>query len=82
MYFSVYFNMIWNNKEKYIMFIMCTIDKLKVCVFMYKQESTLTGIEYTWKHTLIYYKTIILSNTSFAHLLIDSRTVIVIKRKC
>ena len=47
---------------------------------MYKQESMLTGIEYTWKHTWIYYKTIILSNTSFAHILIDSRTVVV--RKC
>lgn len=61
------------------MFIMCTIGKLKVRVFMYKQESMLTEIEYTWKYTLILYKTIILSNTSFAHILIGSRTVAVVK---
>lgn len=46
---------------------------------MYKQKSMLTGIEYTWKHTLINYKAIILNNTSFPHILIDSRTVVVIK---
>ena len=76
------FILIWFEIAKYIMFIMCTIGKLKVCVFMYKQESMLTEIEYTWKYTLIHYKTIILSNTSFAHILIDSRTVVVVKWKC
>lgn len=76
------FILTWFEIAKHIMFIMCTIGKLKVCVFMYKQESMLTGIEYTWKYTLIHYKTIILSNTNFAHILIVSRTAVVVKWKC
>ena len=62
------------------MSIICTIDKLKVYVFMYKWESVLVNRNriYMETHILIDYRTIILIKTQAVHILIDSRTIMLL----